>query len=369
MTKLRILLYANVDAGEAGGVQAVVRGLRAHLRAQGHHVATGWAERSGPADQGDDGWAEQFPVRPNRDRWLHVPTMARLTLRLMRERPQVVHVHYASPSTRYVIVLAPWLGFRVVVTCHGSDILRPLAQDVAHLAPVLTGADAVTVVSQDIAARHEAVGIPPRRPLALIANGVDTGFWHPPAEREAAKEGVGLVAVGRLEPVKGFDVLIAACGLLARQGHGPRLVLIGEGSQQAALAEQARALGIADRVTFAGRLPAGAIRDRLHAADLFVLPSRSEGMPLALMEAMATGIAAVAADVGGVARTAGGAARLVPPEDPEALAGAIAALAADPAARTALARHAHTRAQELSVAGAHAAYEALMVDLARSPRT
>lgn len=369
MTKARILLYANVDAAHAGGVQAVVRGLRAHLLAEGHHVATGWAERSTPSDdEGEDGWAEQFPVRPGTDRWLHLPTIARLTRRLLRERPKVVHVHYASPSTRYLVALAPWLGFRVAVTCHGSDVLRPLTHDIAHLVPVLTRADAVTVVSEEIAARLAQVGIRTRRPLAVIANGVDTGFWRPPAARRARPIDITLVGVGRLEPVKGFDVLIDACGMLARQGKRLQLVLIGEGSQQAALAEQARALDLADQVSFAGRLPPEAIREHLHAADLFVLPSRSEGMPLALMEAMATGTPAVAAEVGGVARTAGGAARLVPPEEPGALASAIGALAADRAQRAALGAQARARAEDLSAAGAHAAYEALMLDLARSPR-
>jgi glycosyltransferase involved in cell wall biosynthesis len=368
MTGLRVLLYANVDRAEAGGVQAVVRGLRGYLVAQGHTVATGWAEDSGHAPPPDDGWVQQFPVRSSHARWLHLPTLARLLLRLRRARPQVVNIHYASPSSLYFIALAPWLGFRVVVTCHGSDLRRPLEGDAPYLKAVLGGADAVTAVSAELAARIEELGAAPRRRPAVIANGIDTTFWQPPPGGRTGDGTLVIAAVGRLEPVKGFDLLIEACAALSARDFPLRLVLVGEGSQKAALAAQAARLGIAERVTFAGRLAPEDIRARLYAADLFALPSRSEGMPLALMEAMACAMPCVAADVGGVARTAEGTARLVPPEDPAALAEAIAALAGDPQARAAMGEKARERARAFSVAGAHAAYEALMRDLVRRPR-
>lgn len=369
MSGLKILLYANVDSAHAGGVQSVVRSLRDHLAARGHAVSTGWAERSGAAaGAGADGWSGQFPVRSGSPRWLHLPTAARLLARLLRERPQVVNIHYASPSTLYFTALARWLGFRVVVTCHGSDILRPLAADAPFLARIICRADAVTAVSPDIAARLPAKGPRPCRPAEVIANGVDTVFWHPAPQTCNGGSDPVLVSVGRLEPVKGFDLLIAACAMLEQRGCPVRLVLIGEGSQADALADQARQLGIAGRVTFAGRCAPTDIRAHFHAADLFVLPSRSEGMPLALLEAMASGLPAVAAKVGGVARTAAGSARLVPPENAADLAAAIADLVQDRDARKALGQQARKRARDFSVAQAHAAYEAVMCELARPKR-
>ena len=362
MSGVRILLYANVDAAEAGGVQAVMRSLAGRLAAQGHRVRVGWAERSAPSS-GDDGWAEAFHVRRGEGRWLHLPTLARLAVRLLRERPQVVNIHFASPSVRYFIALAPWLGFRVAVTCHGSDVLRPLPHDAPHLAAVLTGADAVTVVSEDIAARLAQDGIAPSRPPLVIANGVDTGFWAPPASRAAASALPHLVALGRLEPVKGFDILIEAAALLHANGTPVRLTIIGEGSEREALAAQAARLGVEQAVTFAGRLAPPAIRDLFQAADLFVLSSRSEGMPLALMEAMASGLPVVAADVGGVARTAGGAAMLVPPESPQALAEAIASLLGDESECALSGEKARARALAFSVEAGYAAYAALLVAL------
>lgn len=394
---MRVLLYANVDAAEAGGVQAVMRGLAARLAAQGHRVTTGWAERSAPAAAPDDGWAEAFYVRPGQRRWWHLPTLARLGLRLLRERPQVVNIHFASPSVRYFTALAPWFGFRVALTCHGSDVLRPLPHDAAHLGPVIAGADAVTVVSEDIAARLAQDGLAPARPPAVIANGVDTDFWQPaPASRAAASalscmdtsraaasapSGADasraeasalphLVALGRLQAVKGFDLLIEAAAHLAARGTRLKLTIIGEGSEGDALAARATRLGIAHTVTFAGRLRPPAIRDLFHRADLFVLPSRSEGMPLAMMEAMASGLPVVAADVGGVARTAGGAALLVPPERPDALAEAIGSLVGDKSEqrRTRLRRQARTRARAFSADAGHAAYATLLAELARKRR-
>jgi glycosyltransferase involved in cell wall biosynthesis len=177
------------------------------------------------------------------------------------------------------------------------------------------------------------------------------------------------VAIGRLERVKGFDILIEACALLAARGQRVLLVIIGEGAEEEALSALATRLGIAESVNFAGRLPPATIRAVLHSAAAFVLPSRSEGMPLALMEALATGTPAIAAEVGGVARTADGAAILIPPENPQALSDAIAGLVGDPSAQARLQQRGRTRALALSMEAGHAAYEALLTRLARTRRT
>lgn len=361
--RLRIFVYANVERDEAGGAQAVVRSLGDYLRARGHRVSLGWnsATGAGPSDSGE--WAEHFPVRAGQRRWLHLPTALRLLTRLLRERPDVVNIHFASAAARYFQLFAPWLGYRTVLTCHGSDILRPLPQDVPHLPVILAGADAVTAVSQDISAR---IGeLRSEVPVSVIANGVDTEFWHPAPRHQpttGCTEGL-IVAVGRLERVKGFDLLIDALARLNASGTEARLTLIGEGSERAALEQQARAMQVAQRVEFAGRLPREAVRARLHDADVFVLSSRSEGTPLALLEAMATGTACVAASVGGVPASAGTAARLVPPNDPAALDAAIAELLADPQARNEIAKAARDRALAFDVGETHRTYEALMLGL------
>lgn len=141
-----------------------------------------------------------------------------------------------------------------------------------------------------------------------------------------------LVTVGQLEQLyKGTDVLLGALRRLAGAGLDARLVIVGEGRQRPSLEHLARRLGVDGRVRFAGLLPAGeAVRAELDAADLFVLPSRAEGLPRALIEAMARALPAIGSNVGGIPELLPAGA-LVPPGDEQALAAAIAAAVRDPA--------------------------------------
>jgi glycosyltransferase involved in cell wall biosynthesis len=129
---------------------------------------------------------------------------------------------------------------------------------------------------------------------------------------------------GRLSPEKGVDVLLDAWAMARRRGALGTLCLVGEGPERADLERRARDHGILGAVRFAG--PADDVAPWLGAADAFVLPSRTEGLSVALLEAMAAGLPVVATDVGGTRDAAGGAAVLVPPDDPRALAEALAAV-------------------------------------------
>ncbi|MGI5246789.1 glycosyltransferase family 4 protein [Dactylosporangium sp. CA-139066] len=159
---------------------------------------------------------------------------------------------------------------------------------------------------------------------------------HPRRAAGAARIALRLVSVGSLEqPYKGVDVLIEALPALVRAGLEASLVHVGDGRCRPGLERLVRDRRLGGRVSFAGAVPPGAaVRLFLDDADLFVLPSRTEGLPRALIEAMARGLPAVATGVGGVPELLAGA-HLVPPGDPAALARAIAALAADPAAMAA----------------------------------
>lgn len=140
-----------------------------------------------------------------------------------------------------------------------------------------------------------------------------------------------VVSVGSLDQLyKGIDTVLVALARLAAQGSHLRFVHIGDGRFRPRLEALAGRLGLADRVTFTGYLSSGEeIRRRLDAADLFVLPSRAEGMPRALIEAMARGMPAVGSTVGGIPELLP-ADLLVPPDDPDALAATIGALISDP---------------------------------------
>ena len=172
----------------------------------------------------------------------------------------------------------------------------------------------------------------------VIANGIDgerlrarAAAALPALRRElAGLGGAGaaplLVAAGRLTRQKGFDLLLEAMPALLAEHPGLFLCLAGEGPERAALAAQARHLELGDRVRFLGER--GDLAALFAAADLFVLPSRSEGSPYVLLEAMALGLPVVATAVGDVAEMLGGEAAsgapgLVPPGNAPALAAAI----------------------------------------------
>jgi glycosyltransferase involved in cell wall biosynthesis len=140
-----------------------------------------------------------------------------------------------------------------------------------------------------------------------------------------------LVTVATLSQVyKGIDVLLDAVALCHAAGTPFDLTIVGSGRYQPAMAAQARRLGIQDSVHFTGSLPAGAaVRGELDKADLFVLPSRTEGMPRALLEAMARGLPCVATRVGGVPDVLPDD-DLVAPGDAPALAALMKRIAASP---------------------------------------
>jgi len=144
-----------------------------------------------------------------------------------------------------------------------------------------------------------------------------------------------LVMVGALGQLyKAPDVLVDAFAQCVAQGDDLRMVLIGDGQYRAVLQARAAALQVQDRIAFPGFLPAGEpVRAQLDAADLFVLPSRQEGLPRALVEAMARGLPCLGSTVGGIPELLD-AEDLVPPGDVAALATKIHDVVRDPARLT-----------------------------------
>lgn len=169
----------------------------------------------------------------------------------------------------------------------GASILRRLILRNTHFA----------AISDEIAREWLALGVPPDR-LTRTRSGVDTDVFHP---GPSAVEGElpprpRAVFTGRLHPQKNLPLLLDAWVEVARRSAA-NLILVGPGSDRQALMDRAEALGIADRVQFAGAVPNPA--HHLRAADLFVLPSVAEGMSNSLLEAMATALPCVVSGIGG----------------------------------------------------------------------
>ncbi len=238
----------------------------------------------------------------------------------------------------------------------------------------LRSADAVVAVAASVRAALARAGVPADR-IHAIENGIDVEAVAREAAsaRDAVRAEWGLspdepcvLSLGRLSPEKGQDVLLDAWLRLAL----PRgvLVLAGEGASRAGL-ERAAGAARAGSVRFAGwRTDPWRC---LGAADVLVLPSRTEGLPLALLEAMAAGVPGVATRVGGMpdALDDGRCGRLVPPDDAAALAGALRA-GLEPAGTRALVAAARSRvAERYPVERQVRALEALWRRLPRAPTT
>jgi L-malate glycosyltransferase len=177
----------------------------------------------------------------------------------------------------------------------------------------------------------------------VIPSGVDTDVFRPSADRDDAKRRLGLAperpvigTVGRLEPRKGTATLLAAFAALRGAGRDADLVVVGDGPLRADLERDADRLGIAAEVRFLG--DRADVLGVLAALDVFVLPSRTEGMSNALLEAMAAALPVVATAVGGTPEVVsdGASGLLVAPDDPVAMTRAIERVLADVALRASL---------------------------------
>jgi glycosyltransferase involved in cell wall biosynthesis len=140
-----------------------------------------------------------------------------------------------------------------------------------------------------------------------------------------------LLTVGRLEREKGHSILLEAISLLEHRGVPVLLEVVGDGSRLDSLRRQARDLGISERITFAGAVGQDRIREHYLAADAFCLPSLGEGIPVVLMEALASGLPVIASNTMGIPELIedGATGLLVSPGRPEDLAAAIERLAGD----------------------------------------
>jgi glycosyltransferase involved in cell wall biosynthesis len=263
--------------------------------------------------------------------------------RLVRDRNiDVVHTHMPLPAVAARLAL-PGRHPAFVHTEHNLwDRYRPATRWANR---VTYGRNAAALaVSAAVAA---SVRAPLPRP-EVVVHGVEVA---PPAVPAAAAraalgldgDGAGSLVVGTVgnfTAKKDQATLVRAVGRVP----GARLVLVGSGPLEHDLRALVAHDGLAERVTFAGSR--GDVADLLPAFDVFALSSRYEGLPIALLEAMAAGRPCVATRVGGIPEvvTDGVDGVLVPPEDPDALADALSALAADPDRRAALGSAAVTRA-------------------------
>ena len=265
------------------------------------------------------------------------PKTAHMADGMLQEGVEHVHCHFANHPA-----LAGWLIHRLTglpysFTAHGSD----LHVDRTMLPTKVAEAAFVVAISRDNRSVIESeVGSRASGKVEVIHCGIDRGVFTQ-AERSPGGP-LRIVAVGTLHEVKGQRYLIDACRLLKERGVPFSCRIIGDGPDHEALASAIEGAGLSDDVTLVGRVTSDAVADELRAADVLAAPSvptsggKREGIPVVLMEAMASGLPVVASRLSGIPElvTDGVDGLLVPAGDASALADALATLAASPETRT-----------------------------------
>lgn len=271
--------------------------------------------------------------RSSYGRWFRWSVRSTFERAVKEFQPTLIFAYWAYPDGWAAVKLGHEHNLPVVIQVMGSDVLQ-LAQvkgRTAGTAEALCEADGVWAVSQDLANHVIRFGANPDR-VKLIYDGVDTSLFYHGSQAEARTR-LGLnsskkiiLFVGNLVQVKAIDRLILAFDQLYHQRGDLELAILGQGELQPKLEAQARMLRCASAVKFHGSKPQETLPDWYRAADVFALPSDSEGVPNVLLEASACGLPYVASNVGGIHEIADrGHGTLVPVGDVAALALALEA--------------------------------------------
>lgn len=261
---------------------------------------------------------------------LRTATLRRLWQLLRSGRFDLVHAHLPVAG---VLVRILSRGLPIVYSEHNVwEIYHPVTRLLNRLTYARNSA--VIAVSQEVASSIQRNRAGPAPPVRVIQNGI-AGLESAVSRNEArAREGAGpndvvVLNVGNLFRRKGQDLLLEAMSRVS--SPHVRVWIVGEGEEHEALTRAITRLSLNDRVKLLGRRRD--VRELMEASDVFAMPSRFEGLPVALLEAMDAGLPAIVSTVGGMPEVIGEDGLHVPPEDPAALAAAITRLSSDRALR------------------------------------
>ena len=285
----------------------------------------------------------------------------------------LIHAFFTIPSG----LLAYWKRAQLpyIISIRGSDVpgynkrftlphhlLRPVTKAVWK--------NARSVISNSVGLRELANRTMPDLHIPVIPNGIDANEFEPAGVSSAGRPGGGvtILAVNRLIHRKGLDVLIDAFrGLRADGGPPVRLVIVGDGNLRQSLEAYVERERMSATVEFMGAVPHAEIAQYYRQADIFVMPSRAEGMSNAILEAMASGLPIVCTDTGGTLELVKDNGLVVPVDDPFALRSALSRLVAGRELRASMGMRSRRRATELTWAKTAAAYAELYEEIALRP--
>jgi glycosyltransferase involved in cell wall biosynthesis len=318
-----------VDSMEVGGAETLVSQMCRLQREHGHDPCIYAVRALGPL--GEQLRAEGFNVLPHVGQ--HLSDSARKFFKIFKElKPDAVHLHNPTPTV-YAAIAARMAGVAAIVSTRHS-LVAPPRRAVVELKYALaaTCCDWIVGICDATTNNLENIHSVPARKIVRIYNGA-LPIERVGKEQQPKKSGFTLVYVGRLAPVKNHSLLFNAFSAALSSMPGLRLWMVGDGSERETLERLAAELGIASQVTFWGQQLD--VAPFFSAADAFIMSSKSEGLPMSLLQAFSLGLPSIVTDVGGMAEVVrlAKAGFTVPVNNPAEMAAAILRLAAIDAER------------------------------------
>ena len=304
----RTVLHVRVVTETGGGPEKTILNSPAHLEKRGYRGVCAYLH-----PPHDPGFAEiQKRARAQNVDLISVPDRGPWDLRVVwqllkicREKKVTIWHGHDYKSNAIGLLIRLFHRMHLVTTVHGwvrHTRRTPLYYWIDRLS--LRFYKKIVCVSEDLMQACVASGVPPAK-CRLILNAIDTTVYAPASDCNSSRERLGIPAdrfligsVGRLSVEKGYNFLIDAVDSLNRDGHNISLLVIGEGDIRGDLEAQIERLGLRDRIQLAG-YQSNTI-ELYRAMDLFVLASLREGLPNALLEAMAMQVPVVVTRVGGI---------------------------------------------------------------------
>ena len=293
---VRLLKIAHVvDSMAMGGAETIVSQMCHLQREQGHRPCVYAVADLGVL--GEQMRKDGFEVHSEVGR--HLVDSTRAFLRVFKDsKPDVVHIHNSTP-TIYAAMAARLAGVPSIVSTRHSLVARPRkkAEEIKY-AVASRFCDWIVGICDATTENIRSIHSVPGREIVRVYNGasaltpVARDLWPP-------KQGFTLVYVGRLEPVKNHALMLHAFGAALSSAPNLRLWMVGDGSERKAMEDLARELGITEAVTFWGQQLE--VAPFFSAADAFIMSSKSEGLPMSLLQAFSLGLPAIVTDVGGMA--------------------------------------------------------------------
>jgi glycosyltransferase involved in cell wall biosynthesis len=308
---------------EVGGSEMLVSQMCRLQREQGHTPCIYAVLTLGPL--GERMRAEGIAVQANIGQ--HFSDTAHNFFRIFKEsRPDVVHLHNPTPTV-YAAMAARMVGVPSIISTRHSLVAPPRRLVVEFkYALAATCCDWIVGICDATTSNLKNMHSVPSRKIVRVYNGTDP-VLRVPKEQCPPKSGFTLVYVGRLEPVKNHALLLNAFRVALHSMPDLRLWMVGDGGERNMLENLTSELGITKQVTFWGQQLD--VAPFFSAADAFIMSSKSEGLPMSLLQAFSLGLPAIVTDVGGMAEVVrlAQAGYMVSPTDPAQMAAAILRLA------------------------------------------